>query len=227
MKLLSWPRKFAARQYTGMTINPLKLILIIIFHPLDAFDIIKRERKATAAPLMATALVFMAMLMNYGYLFIVNFQQQTKETADINLLFEMGIVLIPFITWVLSTFGLTAIAGGETTFSEIFTTSAYCLTPFIIFTPVLGIASHFISASSAGLFSTLRTLVLIWVAILLFVAMLRMNNYGFLKTVFISLIAVFFMVLICAVAILLIALSIQLVVFFTDFFEEIQFKYFY
>ena len=65
----------------------------------------------------------------------------------------------------------------------------------------------------------------VWVLLLLFLSLKKLNDYGFLKTVLVAIIALAFMVIILAVAILLISLTAQLITFFTGLWEEIDLKY--
>jgi len=168
-----------------------------------------------------------AFLVRYSYNFLVSFQLQEKETTSVNLLFEFAMIAIPIVTWSVASFCITSIMSGESKFSEIFMSSAYCLVPYIILAPILGVFSHILSSSESGIFSFLKLTVLVWVILLLFLSMLRMNDYGFIKAIGVCVLSVLFMVLILAVIVLLIALSVQLVVSVLDFLKEVQLKYIY
>ena len=108
---------------------------------------------------------------------------------------------------------------------EIFIASCYSLTPFIVFTPILAALSHILSTSEQGVYTFLRTGLVVWVVLLLFLSLKKLNDYGFMKTVLVAIIALAFMVIILAVVILLVSLTAQLITFFTGLWEEIDLKY--
>lgn len=66
---------------------------------------------------------------------------------------------------------------------------------------------------------------MVWVVLLLFLSLKKLNDYGFMKTVLVAIIALAFMVIILAVVILLVSLTAQLITFFTGLWEEIDLKY--
>ena len=194
--------------------NPFALALTTLFHPIDSLDIIKRERERKRALIPAVVLLLLAFFVNYLYVFIVSF-----------LLLECGIIGVPLITWVVASFGITSILSGESKLPEIFIASCYSLTPFIVFTPILAALSHILSTSEQGVYTFLRTGLVVWVVLLLFLSLKKLNDYGFMKTVLVAIIALAFMVIILAVVILLVSLTAQLITFFTGLWEEIDLKY--
>ena len=200
--------------------NPFALALTTLFHPIDSLDIIKRERERKRALIPAVVLLLLAFFVNYLYVFIVSFQLQEKEAIDANLLLECGIIGVPLIS-----FGITSILSGESKLPEIFIASCYSLTPFIVFTPILAALSHILSTSEQGVYTFLRTGLVVWVVLLLFLSLKKLNDYGFMKTVLVAIIALAFMVIILAVVILLVSLTAQLITFFTGLWEEIDLKY--
>ncbi|MBS5479604.1 MAG: hypothetical protein KHX46_00540 [Clostridiales bacterium] len=205
--------------------NPFALALTTLFHPIDSLDIIKRERERKRALIPAVVLLLLAFFVNYLYVFIVSFQLQEKEAIDANLLLECGIIGVPLITWVVASFGITSILSGESKLPEIFIASCYSLTPFIVFTPILAALSHILSTSEQGVYTFLRTGLVVWVVLLIFLSLKKLNDYGFMKTVLVAIIALAFMVIILAVVILLVSLTAQLITFFTGLWEEIDLKY--
>lgn len=72
-----------------------------------------------------------------------------------------------------------------------------------MFTPILAALSHILSTSEQGVYTFLRTGLVVWVVLLLFLSLKKLNDYGFMKTVLVAIIALAFMVIILAVVILL------------------------
>ena len=179
-----------------------QLFPIMLFHPLEAFDIIKLERDTQIKVWPAILLVLLAGVEKYASNFLVSFQFRQKELSGVNLWIEMAYVIIPFAVWVIANFCMTAIMDGESKPKEIFVTSAYCLAPFIVLTPVR-----------------------VWVVLLLFFALLRQNDYGQVKAIGVTLLCILFMVIFMAVFIFLASLTIQLVSSVQEVFQEIERKY--
>lgn len=208
--------------------NALKKSLLIIFHPLDCFDIIKREdrQKKGDSILITLAFYFLAFLVNYLYVFIVHFPLSDKKPIDTSLILEAALVVLPLISWVVCSYAMTAIMSGESTFKENFTASGYCLVPYIILTPLLGILSNIFEIGEAGVYGFFKNAALIWVVILLFVCLKHMNDYTIRKTIAVAILSIIAIAIVWAVFLLLFSLTIQFIYFFTGIYEEISFKYF-
>lgn len=200
------------------------IFLIMLFHPFEAFDIIKMERERSVKVWPAVFLILFAALEKYVYNYVVSFQFRGRELSNVNFLVEIGYVVIPIILWVVADFCMTAIMDGETKLKEVFVTSGYCLAPYILLTPILAILSHFLGSGEAGFYFFLKNAILVWVILLLFFALLRQNNYGLLKAIWVTLLSVLFMVVFAAVVIFVLALSIQLVTTLGDVLQEIERK---
>lgn len=92
-------------------------MLLIVFHPLDCMDIIKREKKQ-ARLWVVPVLYLLAFLVNYAYIFLVHFPLESKNPADASLLLEAAMVIVPLFSWVVGSYLMTAITSGESTFLE-------------------------------------------------------------------------------------------------------------
>ena len=215
----------AAKRAEKGKIGSGQLFPIMLFHPLEAFDIIKLERDTQIKILPAVLLILLAGLEQYASNFLVSFQFRQKELSGVNLWIEMAYVIIPLAVWVIANFCMTSIMDGESKPKEIFVTAAYCLAPFIVVTPIRVALSHEIGAGEAGCHYFLQTASLVWVVLLLFFALLRQNDYGLVKAIGVALMCVLFMVIFLAVFIFLASLTIQLVSSVQEIFQEIERKY--
>ena len=201
-----------------------KLFLLMLYHPLEAYEILKMERERKDMLLPAVLLLLIASLEKYANNFAVGFQFRGRDLNSISLIVELAYVIIPVVVWVVANFCMTSIMGGESKPKEIFVTACYCLAPYIILTPVSAALSHILGASEAGFYYFLQGAALVWVILLLFFALLRQNNYGFLQALGITLLCVLFMVVLAAVVVFLIALSMQFVTAVVEVFQEFQRK---
>ena len=203
----------------------LNLFLLIFFHPYDCFDIIKRQRKSFKL-LPILVLFFLIFFVRYSYIFFVNFPLSDKLPQDANVLLELGIVAVPLLTWVVSSYGLTSIMSGECEFTELLTASSLCLAPMIVLWPILGLLSNILSYTEVGIYNSLLYFAVLWTLILLFAALKRLNDFSFGKTLLVTLFSVITMVIIWAILLLIFSLTVQLAYFFNGLYNEINLKYF-
>lgn len=201
----------------------LKFCLLTVFRPIDCFDIIKRERNKLKIwqPLL---LYLIAVIVNYSYIFIVHFPLSGKQPIDANFLIECAMVFVPLLTWSIAAYAITSIMSGESKFVEQFTAYGYSLVPYIVITPVLGVISNLCGYSQAGIYFFFKYIALLWVLVLLFIALMRLNDYSLMKTFAVAFISLLMMVVVWAVVLLLASMTVQLFAFFADVFKEISFK---
>lgn len=212
--------------YQKKTAGPVGMALIVLFHPMEFFDIVKRERTKKFPWLPVVCLYLLAFLANYSYIFIVNFQLASKEPIDANILLELALVVLPLLSWTVASFAMSSIMNGESRLLEITHATAYCLVPQILLTPLLAIFSNLLSTAESGIYQALRGFVTLWLIILLFLGLKRLNDYSFWKNVLVALISLLAIMVMWAVIVLLFALTIQLFNFVGGVAKEISLKYF-
>ena len=205
-------------------LNILQMSLLMLFHPKDALDIIKRER-TSFKPLRPFLLMLVFALVNYTYTFYVNYVLATKTPEQANIMLDFAIAFLPLLTWVVSAYAITAIVVGECSITELLTASAYCLTPIIVLKPLLGVLSLILTSGEADIFNGLCMLMYAWTIILLIFTLKHLNDYSLLKTVAVVFISIVAMLIIWGVIILMFTLFAQVVSFIKDLIHEFQLKY--
>lgn len=193
----------------------------IIFHPLDCFDLIKRDRENTPR-LTLFVICILAALCRIASVYFTNYPLNSNLPEDVNILLLLGILFVPVFSWVIGSYSTTTLMGGEAKFSEALTGAIYSYVPYIVCTPILVILSYVFSTESAGFYSALCALVTAWVIILNFVSFIRLNDYGFLKGLFVAFIGIVATLLIWAVVILLFVFVYQVVLFLKELILEIK-----
>lgn len=205
-------------------LNIVQMSLLMMFHPKDALDIIKRNRN-NFKPVRVLILLLLLALVNYTYTFFVNYTLGTKSVTQANLLLDLAMAFVPLITWVISSYAITAIIVGECSFTELLTASSYCIVPIIVFKPILGLLSNIMTVSDADILGGLTFVIYAWVVILLFLSLQRLNDYTVLKTLAVTAVALVSMLIIWGVALLLFTLMAQIVYFLGELIGEIRLKY--
>ena len=198
-----------------------KLVLLTLFYPIDAFSGIKRDRKRVKYGTVVLLLLGVAVARTV-WIYIEHFPLASVLPQDANFFLEMAVLLVPWVTWTISIYGITTILGGEMKLTEIITVNAYCMIPYILFSIPLAALSNIMSASEAGLYNTLKILIFIWVILLMIFAIKEMNSYTLGQTIGNSLLGIIGMLLIWCVCLLLATLTIQFFCFVESILREIR-----
>lgn len=202
----------------------LKLCLMTLYHPVVVTEHIKKQRgqKMNWMPVIILLLLTLAVriLSIYG----THYPLASVSVRKANLLLECGKLFVPVLTWVLASYMMTTILDGETLFTETLLFSSYALTPYIVFTPILTLASRIMDNSQLGLFAALEVIILGWVVLLMILALKEMNGYSMGKTVLMILLTLFTMVMIWAMVILLFTIASQFVGMVREMFYEVIYR---
>lgn len=202
--------------------NILKLILLIIYHPIDCMQIIKRENKFRwwLIPL----LYGIAVVSRLFYAYTVHYPLASKSAESVNIILEAAVFAVPLFSWVICSYAMTALIDGESTFKTQLTVSCYCTVPYTVFTLISIAISYFMSLEELGIFNFIKAVGLIWMIILLLVSLMTLNDYSFSKAVGITILSLIAIVILWAVLLLLYALTVQMVSLIYNLFKEIRFK---
>ena len=200
----------------------LKLVFMVIFHPIQFCEIIKRNRKEVRIlPLIIFPILTFAVRMFQIY--FVNFSLADKRVTDVNILLELGIIFLPFFTFCISNYAFTTIMSGAAKFTELLTAMSYALTPYIVITPILTGLSYMFNVSDKAIFTSLSLFTLLWTVVLIILAVSQLNQYSGKKLLLVLLLTLVGIVLIWAVVLLFFALASQVVLSVKEFFKELGF----
>ncbi|HOJ11420.1 MAG TPA: hypothetical protein PK733_12635 [Clostridiales bacterium] len=202
----------------------LKFSISVLFRPLDAFNYIKINRGDIQywAP---ACLVFLMLPIRVLSIFLEHYPVAVLLPNETNLILEAVKVLVPVLTWTISCFAVTSIAGGETTQKEIFIASAYSIVPYLIITIPQSIFSKLLGRSELGLYNTLETIKWVWVVLLFIINVKVMNDYSIKKAIAICALGIVGVVLIWGVLLLAYVLTNQLYSFLASVILEIRMLY--
>lgn len=194
----------------------LRLSLLIIFHPITAFQYMQKDRsKFNYAPVLI--LLFLVIVARTLSIYITHFPLAAVDPRNANLLVETTKLLLPVITWAIASFAITAILDGETLIREAILATSYAMVPYIVFTVPLSILSLIMDKSQAALYNNIQFGILVWVILLFILSIKTMNSYSLKKTLLTCLLSLFTMLLIWATIVLFFAISSQ----FFDFIKEV------
>lgn len=201
----------------------LKLAAITIFHPIVAFNYMKKDRTKFNYLPIVVILVLMILTKIFS-MYFTHYPLATVNLRNANLVLECLVMVVPILTWVVASYAMTTIMSGEVMFRECLMACCYSLIPFIVINIPMTIISNVLDANSVGLVNTINNFSLLFVLLLLFVNLKEMNHYSMFKTIGVILLALFTMVLIWATIALVAALSMRFITFIQDVISEISYK---
>lgn len=202
--------------------NCLKMLLLIIYHPVECMVIIKREKSFRYW--MIPAFYGAAVVAKCLYAYTVHFSLTTKDPQNVNILLESAVLVLPLLSWVICSYLMTSLIDGESTLKDQLAVSCYCTVPYTLITLISIVISQFMSLQELGIFNAVKGAALIWMFLLLFVSLMVLNDYSISKTFGITLLSLIAVVILWAVLILLFSLTVQLFSLIFNFIKEIQLK---
>jgi hypothetical protein len=161
-------------------IRELLFLFRFIKNPLEANYGIKEERKASnlSAALLCVLLVveYIAALYYTGFIF------NQVEPSGINLTKELATVIAPLAVWIVSNYLVSTISEGEGKFAQVFQGTIYSLAPFLIFYPIIVVASNGLSLNEAFLYDFSHNILLVWCTVLLAIMVKEIHDYTIRET---------------------------------------------
>lgn len=201
------------------TLNSLRFGLYIIFHPFDGFERLKKEQRGT--PLAATIILALVVLTFVFARQYTGFIFNRADLSKINLLVEIGSVVLPFLLWTFVNWALTTLMEGKGTLRDVYIASAFALIPVILTVVPLTVISNFLIAEEGAFYYMLMSLGLGWAVVLLVVgATMVTHEYDFSKTIFTCISTLLGMAFALFLGLLFIALTEQVVLFVRQLITE-------
>ncbi len=202
----------------------LKTALIILFHPIRGFRVIK-EKRENFDYTPTIVLFFLIILARLVDIYFTHYPLSMLNPRETNIWTELARMFIPLLTWTIACYSMTTIMEGKTMLKEQLASTAYSMLPYIILTPILALLSHFMSAKDSGLFARLQFIKWAWIIILFFISTSTMNEYKFWKTLGVCLLSGLSVIIIWLLIALFYSLGDQIVVFVKEIISEIKLLY--
>lgn len=196
----------------------LKYAKYMMVHPFDGAWCAKYEKRANAgsATVLLTALVLVTIFAKRSSGYIFNF----NDPAESNLFAEIIGVLAPLLLWCIVNWSITTLMDGEGSFGDIYISTAYSMTPVIIFTLLQTVASWFLTQDGQEIYDLLGAVGVIWTGFLAFVGMMTIQRYTIKKTIFTIIIDIVGMLVVLFLFLLFFALIQQFVNFLYVLYTE-------
>lgn len=203
--------------------NYVKLAFGMLFHPMDTLYTIKKHRthlNLLTAPIFLL-LLFLARMI---FIFLVHTPLAELLPEDANVFYEFGVIAFLIIVWSVSSFAVSSIFSGESTFKENFVATLYCTTPYLLLAVPLAALSRILALSEYDLFNGIQMFIFVWIGFLLFLSVKQLNDYTLGKGVLVCVAILFCFAVICAILILFFSLLGNLVGFIEGIITELRQK---
>ena len=192
------------------------------FHPLDGFWCLKREKRGNILTATVTIVLFLLVyLLNVqfkGYLFL---QGQPEDVdALVSLLAAVGLM----ICYCAGNWCFTSLMDGKGTMKDIYIALAAALRPYITGGLVLFVLSHVLTQQEAFLYNAIQTILMLWVAGLIFFGMMMTHDYLLGKGILTMLLTIVGMALIVFIGLMVFNLVDDMTSFIYGIYRELLYR---
>jgi tetratricopeptide (TPR) repeat protein len=151
-----------------------------MFHPIDGFYELKREKKKTfrAAMIILGVLLLFAILSDW----LMSFWFGYADKSQINIFVTISSFVLPLFAWTVLNWALGALFDGKATMVQIWVQSIYSLVPYLLSLPIITLLSHVVTHDEAAFISVISTFAVIWCALLFIMGNMTINDYTMAKT---------------------------------------------
>ena len=211
-----------AQAWLGRYKDSLRYALHVITHPFDGFWDLVHEKRGTMAA--AHTFLFLFLIIRVLKLMLTNFQFISAPVQYINVLEEMGSLLLPFIVLCIANWAMTTLFEGKGRFKDIYMAMCYALVPYIIIQLPMILISNMLTYEEGSLYSVMINFSVIWSAFLAFVGLMEIHDYGPGKTFIFIIVTLVGAAVILFLVLVFFSLLSDAVAFFVSFYREIVFR---
>lgn len=200
----------------------IRLMKQSLFHPADFYYDIQyggRAKLRNALLIMAFAIAARIIsLMLSGYAF------RTREAHEVSVLLEASWIVIPWLTWAAASWAVATIIDGEGKFKDVLISSSYVYLPYIVLIIPISLLSNILTLNEASIYNGIISFTSIWMIFLLLTHVKIIHDFELGKTVWITLLSFFGMLIIWFIILLLFGLVSQSFQFLADIIKEISYR---
>jgi len=202
--------------------NMLRSIRGSLLHPLDFFYDIQFDNRARLrnAVIIVAIAVFSKTLVSL----LTGFSFNDKGAYQISVFNEALWIVLPWLTWSVSSWAVGAIVDGEGKFKHILISSAYVFIPYILFNIPFSIISNVLTHKELPFIVLLDYGSTAWMLFILLVTVKVLHDFELGKTIWVTLLSLFGVLLIWFVCIMIFGLVNQSVQFLVDLYKEISYR---
>lgn len=192
----------------------------VMIHPYQGFYRLKEARVAPWIIILLLVAVFgvkLATIYGTGFLF------HPVDLMEINLRNELGLFVLPWLTWIIANYLVCSVKDGEGRFREVIQGSTYALAPYLFFSIPIVILSNIVTLDEKVIIGSLNSAMVLWLGVMFIVMTQVIHNFDFLETLKNTAVTVFTIGTIWLFGFIVFGLSFNLYDFFYQLYKEVSF----
>lgn len=200
----------------------LSYVFYVIFHPMDGFWDLKREKRGSLSAALLFVLLTVVTLavekLNTAFLFNPN------RLSETNVLVDIITVALVFALWCVANWCTTSLMDGKGKMKDIVTAIGYALFPIVLLRLPMVLISHAITLEEGAFYYIIGFLAYAWTAALIFIGTMMTHEYTLGKTIVTCIITVIGMGIILFIGLLFFHVISEIIVFVSTVYKEIRFR---
>lgn len=212
------------RQNYYATMSPYVYPFYSLIHPSDGFQEMKYNKKECLPFAIGTLILwYITTVIKTQYTdFVFNMQNPDKINIIMILITTLGVFFIAAI----ANWSVTTLMDGEGSFKVIVTAGAYSLIPIIFSNVLITVASKFVCQDEGVFLDYVEIIAWIWTAILLVIALQKIHDFSYGKTISMLALTAFGVAIIVFLGVLVYSLYQQVSAFIVGLYYEIIYRFF-
>lgn len=199
-----------------------KFAFYCMTHPLDGYWDLTHEKRGSLA--VANTILILTLVARITSLQFTSFIFNRVYWPEINIFLYLGSVVFPLALWVVGNWALTTLFDGKARLPQIYMATCYAMLPYPLFQFPLIIFSNMVTVNEAEFYSLINTIVLVFCAAYIVIAMMQIHEYTMSKTILFTLFSIFAMLVIVFILLLFFSMISQGIAYFVSIVREILFR---
>jgi len=199
-----------------------KFAFYCMTHPLDGYWDLTHEKRGSMA--VANTILILTLVARVTSLQFTSFIFNQVYWPEVNIFMYLGSILFPLALWVVGNWALTTLFDGKARLPQIYMATCYAMLPYPLFQFPLIIFSNMVTVNEAEFYGVINTVVLVFCAIYIVVAMMQIHEYTMSKTILFTAFSIFAMLVIVFILLLFFSMISQGVAYFVSIVREILFR---
>ena len=199
-----------------------KFAFYCMTHPLDGYWDLTHEKRGSLA--VANTILILTLVARIASLQFTSFIFNQVYWPEVNIFMYLGSILFPLALWVVGNWALTTLFDGKARLPQIYMATCYAMLPYPLFQFPLIIFSNVVTVNEAEFYGVINTVVLVFCAIYIVVAMMQIHEYTMSKTILFTFFSIFAMLVIVFILLLFFSMISQGIAYFVSIVREILFR---
>ena len=199
-----------------------KFAFYCMTHPLDGYWDLTHEKRGSLA--VANTILILTLVARIASLQFTSFIFNQVYWPEVNIFMYLGSILFPLALWVVGNWALTTLFDGKARLPQIYMATCYAMLPYPLFQFPLIIFSNMVTVNEAEFYGVINTVVLVFCAIYIVVAMMQIHEYTMKKTILFTFFSIFAMLVIVFILLLFFSMISQGIAYFVSIVREILFR---